>query len=488
MSYDANGNLTKDLDRDIVTIKYNLLNLPEIIQFKNGNQIRNLYDASGQKLSMHYKTMRNELLQPLNVGEILDEEIGNTYDDLEYVVEISGVDYIGNLEYLYYRFWDIAEGVIMDTYSFDKLHNPEGYCQSLNPVILNYFRRDHLGNYREVWRAPYTSPRGSTVAATTIQHTQYYPSGLPWESNSGDDPWTQNKKYNGKEFVEMHGLDEYDSEARWMYPAIMRTTTIDPLAEKYYSISPYAWCGNNPVRMVDPSGMAVEDPKEIQWLGASGYTRLDNLENFDNSTHNVDYNNTPDYSKNLKESWFGVISGDISKKKNMKESGGGSGGIKTNSKTKHQIELEKYGVIQSNVNLSGTLSLGGGGAIEFGYVVSSKGYAQYYFTLYTAATIAAGVSGNFTVIKGLKGYQPTFSNWEGKCAEGGGNYGPVNFQIGGDLTNKYITYTGGLGIGATHPASGTGGAFGGTTYLIGKPLNMNSKGFGTRSYEITHGY
>ncbi len=53
----------------------------------------------------------------------------------------------------------------------------------------------------------------------------------------------------------MHGLDEYDSEARWFYPAIMRTTTIDPLAEKYYSISPYAWCGNNPVKFIDPDGL-----------------------------------------------------------------------------------------------------------------------------------------------------------------------------------------------------------------------------------------
>ncbi len=53
----------------------------------------------------------------------------------------------------------------------------------------------------------------------------------------------------------MHGLDEYDSEARWYYPAIMRTTTIDPLAEKYYSISPYAWCGGNPVNVIDPDGM-----------------------------------------------------------------------------------------------------------------------------------------------------------------------------------------------------------------------------------------
>jgi hypothetical protein len=62
---------------------------------------------------------------------------------------------------------------------------------------------------------------------------QYYPSGLPWAESAGasGQPW----KYNGKEFVELHGLDEYDSEARWYYPAVCRTTTMNPLAEKYYS-------------------------------------------------------------------------------------------------------------------------------------------------------------------------------------------------------------------------------------------------------------
>ena len=40
----------------------------------------------------------------------------------------------------------------------------------------------------------------------------------------------------GKKFVEMHGQDEYDSHARWYYPAIMRTTTMDSLCEKYYDI------------------------------------------------------------------------------------------------------------------------------------------------------------------------------------------------------------------------------------------------------------
>ncbi|NLO69977.1 MAG: hypothetical protein GX102_03335 [Porphyromonadaceae bacterium] len=37
--YDANGNLVADLDRDFVTIRYNILNLPGLIQFKNGYQI-----------------------------------------------------------------------------------------------------------------------------------------------------------------------------------------------------------------------------------------------------------------------------------------------------------------------------------------------------------------------------------------------------------------------------------------------------------------
>ena len=88
-----------------------------------------------------------------------------------------------------------------------------------------------------------------------VERMQYYPSGLPWAEAAGssEQPW----KYNGKEFVEMHGLDEYDSKARWYYPAICRTTTMDPLTEKYYSISPYAWCGNNPVRNVDPDGRKI---------------------------------------------------------------------------------------------------------------------------------------------------------------------------------------------------------------------------------------
>ena len=152
------------------------------------------------------------------------------------------------------------------------MYNSEGYCIHLNPVILFYYRRDHLGNNREVWPGPYTFSNGTTSTATTVQRTQYYPSGLPWASNSGDNPWVQDNKYNGKEFVEMHGLDEYDYHARRMYPAIMRFTTIDPLAELMPTMSPYAYCFNNQVRFIDPTGMisiGADGLINEQWIESS---------------------------------------------------------------------------------------------------------------------------------------------------------------------------------------------------------------------------
>lgn len=55
----------------------------------------------------------------------------------------------------------------------------------------------------------------------------------------------------------MNGLDWYDYGARQMSPDIGRFTTMDPMAEKYYSVSPYAYCGNNPVNAIDPNGKVI---------------------------------------------------------------------------------------------------------------------------------------------------------------------------------------------------------------------------------------
>lgn len=33
---------------------------------------------------------------------------------------------------------------------------------------------------------------------------------------------------------------------------------IDPMGEKYYGINPYAYVFNNPMQLIDPTGMIVE--------------------------------------------------------------------------------------------------------------------------------------------------------------------------------------------------------------------------------------
>jgi RHS repeat-associated protein len=61
-------------------------------------------------------------------------------------------------------------------------------------------------------------------------------------------------KYNGKELDQMHGLNMYDYSARHLALDVPRFTTVDPLAEKYYSWSPYSYVRNNPLLRLDPTG------------------------------------------------------------------------------------------------------------------------------------------------------------------------------------------------------------------------------------------
>lgn len=53
----------------------------------------------------------------------------------------------------------------------------------------------------------------------------------------------------------MHQLNLYDYSKRYYESAVGRFISIDPLAEMYYSWSPYVYVGNNPLRRTDPTGM-----------------------------------------------------------------------------------------------------------------------------------------------------------------------------------------------------------------------------------------
>ena len=125
-------------------------------------------------------------------------------------------------------------------------------------VSYHFYMKDHLGSNRVV----------ASAAGVAEQVNHYYPYGSTFYGETTTD---HRFKYCGrsalrdafkatwrkKELDRMHGLNWYDSSARYDDHVLGRFHQIDPLAEKYYSWSPYAYCQGNPVRYVDNDGREI---------------------------------------------------------------------------------------------------------------------------------------------------------------------------------------------------------------------------------------
>ena len=195
--YDENGNLTKDLNKNITAIQYNCLNLPSRVMFANGNSISYLYDAAGRKL---------------RTVHVLEGDSVTT-------------DYCGNVVY--------ENGVPQI------LLTEVGYV-SLTDGKYHYYLKDHQGNNRVV----------VDEEGTVEEVNHYYPFGGVFSSTGDAQPY----KYNGKELDRKGGLDWYDYGARHYDSVLGRWNGVDPSCEKHYSWSPYVYCKNNPVLRIDPDG------------------------------------------------------------------------------------------------------------------------------------------------------------------------------------------------------------------------------------------
>ena len=127
---------------------------------------------------------------------------------------------------------------------------PGGYASvsGSSAVTSHYHTQDYLGNNRAVIN-------GSTGAIEQL--TAYYPYGGVIADLGTNQTSGQPYRFGGKELITANGLNEYDFGARQYYTAVPGFTKPDPLCEKYYWLSPYLYCGNNPVIAIDPYGCDI---------------------------------------------------------------------------------------------------------------------------------------------------------------------------------------------------------------------------------------
>ncbi len=209
----------------VFTDKYKIVTTQSYtVQFINGNQIINLYDAVGHK----YRSITYIVPETAVTSRYEIMQYGFDVDTIDYLV----TEYAGTIENHYSR---------IDTTR--RIHNAIGYYA--NNAYYHYIK-DHLGNICAVVHS---------VADTLVQSTMYYASCVPMSQSDGRD--RQPYLYNGKEFIEAHGLNTYDYGFRGYYAPIGRFTSIDPLTEQTPWQSPYSYAGNRFVNAIDWMGLAV---------------------------------------------------------------------------------------------------------------------------------------------------------------------------------------------------------------------------------------
>lgn len=211
--YDANGNVTKDWERGL-DMSYNCLNLLEYASDNDANAINYCYLADGTKLSV------------TDVGE-------------------NGLYYLGSLVYEKH-----ANTIGLESAGFS---SGRIVATAGNDTEIRYFLTDHLGSVRVV----------ATDKDNVLERNDYQPFGKRW--NTASLPVSDNRdRFNGKEDQSFAGLPFSDYSARMYDRERGRWLSQDPKSEDYFSSTQYGFCGNNPIRYIDPSGMAVQKTDSVQ--------------------------------------------------------------------------------------------------------------------------------------------------------------------------------------------------------------------------------
>ena len=111
-----------------------------------------------------------------------------------------------------------------------------------------FYHSDHLGSASWI----------TDSAGIAVQHLQYLPYGEPYiDQRAAGTTYRERFLFTGKEKDEETGFGYFG--ARYMdHELTTMWISVDPMANKYPSISPYAYCAWNPMKLVDPDGREID--------------------------------------------------------------------------------------------------------------------------------------------------------------------------------------------------------------------------------------
>ena len=265
IDYDANGNMTRMLDKGIFGIEYNHLSLPNSISIdRNGYEnlyTTTLYKADGSKLRKNTVSTVTGFRNSTVTTEITDYLDGFQYKNTK--MEVLGGGSPGDLELLLVAPVETSRAMEIEAFSLEDLIEPAdpriinpigGITATVKTQDLQFFPtaegfydyqkdqyiyqyKDHLGNARVSFG------RNSAGVLEITDANDYYPFGMNHlkTGNAFFGGSYKAYKYQGQELQE---TGFYSFKWRNYMPDVGRFFNIDPLAEKYPYNSTYAFQEN----------------------------------------------------------------------------------------------------------------------------------------------------------------------------------------------------------------------------------------------------
>jgi len=282
-TYDENGNMVSDADKNLDNTLYGRANLPYQLNLSTGNQINYQYNASDMRIYKKVDSLSTILKEEYYLRDATGRElavIDNEYNINWYIygkervasmrhqlpVGMSNLFITGNIpDGLHYAPNELStDGTVQ---SADEVILQAGDCVAIMPGFstpadadftaeiktqpvpqFTYYLYDHLGNTRITYSVEVNA--AYDIDYTVQSATDYYPYGKALRTYGKERYQSTYHERDVESGFDYRGARFYDGD-------VVRFNSLDPLAADYPSLSDYSYVAGNPIIFIDPDGRTV---------------------------------------------------------------------------------------------------------------------------------------------------------------------------------------------------------------------------------------